>query len=66
MPPLTQDALTERVDQLLEGVIKQIRVTNRTDVTRADLLKLICRRATRNATQRLQRTERSDVSHFNP
>ena len=58
------DALNERVDQLLEGLIKQIRVTDRTDVSRATLLKTIIRRATRNGTQRLQRAERSDQSHF--
>ena len=58
------DALNERLDQLLEGVIKQIRVTGRTDVSRATLLRTIAKRATRNSVQRLQRAERSDQSHF--
>jgi hypothetical protein len=31
---------------------------------RVELLRLICKRALRNATQRLQRTDRGDVSHF--
>ena len=61
---LTNDEINDRVDQLLEGVVKQIRVTDRTDISRASLLKLIARRAMRNSTQRLQRIERGDVSHF--
>jgi hypothetical protein len=46
-----------RVDQLLEGVITQIRVTDKIDVNRADLLKLMAKRMMRLATQRLQRAE---------
>jgi hypothetical protein len=65
MPQFTnRDAMVERVDQLLEAMIKQVRVTDRVDVSRQTLLRLIAQRALRNSTQRLQRTERSDVSHF--
>jgi hypothetical protein len=58
------DAATERVDRSLEGLVKQVRVTDRTDISRSALLKLIAKRALRDSAQRLQRTERGDVSHF--
>jgi hypothetical protein len=61
----TADELTFRVDQLLEGVITQIRVTDKIDVNRADLLKLMVKRMTRLGTQRLQRAETGGaVTHF--
>ena len=59
-----KDALNERIDAGLEALVKAIRVTERVDVSRATLLKAIAQRALRNTTQRLQRTERGDVSHF--
>jgi hypothetical protein len=61
----TADELTFRVDQLLEGVITQIRVTDKIDVNRADLLKLMVKRMMRLGTQRLQRAETGGaVTHF--
>ena len=49
----------------LEGVITQIRVTDKIDVNRADLLKLMAKRMMRLATQRLQRAETGGaVTHF--
>ena len=59
----TSDELTFRVDQLLEGVITQIRVTDKIDVNRADLLRLMTRRMMRLA--RMQRAETGGaVTHF--
>ena len=53
MPSLTKDELVERVDRGLEALVRAIRVTERVNVSRADLLRTICRRATRNVTQKL-------------
>jgi hypothetical protein len=61
----TSDELTARVDQLLEGVITTIRVTDKIDINRADLLKLMVKRMTRLGTQRLQCAETGGaVTHF--
>ena len=64
MPTLTKDELVERVDRGLESLITTIRVTERVNVSRADLLRLICRRSTRNVTQQRMRAVRSDQSGF--
>ena len=64
MPVLTKDELTERVDAGLEALAKAIIVTEKVNVSRAFLLRTICKRATRNATQRLMRPVRSDQSGF--
>lgn len=64
MPVLTKTELDERVDAGLEALNKAIIVTEKVNVSRAHLVKVVAKRAMRNSTQRLQRAVRSDASGF--